>query len=170
MRVCPRHPSTNWQGSPRQRRTLRRRGLQQLALNSGITRRSAKMASIPPKAHQNIAAIASSRDLSLLRAGMSTTSAMNWIWGTSNCMITGTSTTLLKRHGHLSCTHGHVNHLVQSSTTAMWELGCLLHTCTRKLDRHNRDNDHLVSVLQLEKIYGFLNRTMGICLCATTGM
>ena len=60
--------------------------------------------------------------------------------------------------------------LVQSSTTAMWELGCLLHTCTRKLDRHNRDNDHLVSVLQLENFYGFLNRTMENCLCNTTEM
>ena len=35
---------TNWQGSPRQRRTLRRRGLPKLALNSGTTRRSAKNA------------------------------------------------------------------------------------------------------------------------------
>ena len=35
----------------------------------------------------------------------------------------------------------------------MWELGCLLHACTRKLDRHNRDIDHLVSVLQLENFY-----------------
>ena len=37
------------QGSPRQRRTLRHRGLQKLALKSGTTRRSAKTAENPRK-------------------------------------------------------------------------------------------------------------------------
>ena len=49
MRVCPRHHSLIVQGSPRQRRTLRHRGLQKLALNSGTTGGARKKASMPPK-------------------------------------------------------------------------------------------------------------------------
>ena len=35
---------------------------------------------------------------------------------------------------------------------------------------HNRDVDHLIYVLQLENLCGLLEETMGICICATTGM
>ena len=48
----------------------------------------------------------------------------------------------------------------------LWELGCLLHDCTRELDWHNKDIDNLVHVQQLESLW----RTRGICICATTGM
>ena len=40
--MCPQSPLPIVQGSPRQRRTLHRRGLEKLALNSGTNRRSAK--------------------------------------------------------------------------------------------------------------------------------
>ena len=66
--------------------------------------------------------------------------------------------------------NGRVNDLVQAKKRVqLWELGCPLHVCTRERDLHN-SIDHLVSVLQLENFYGFLNRTMGICLCNTTEM
>ena len=63
---------------------------------------------------------------------------------------------------------GHVNDLVQSfNELHLWELGCLLHVCTRELaGPRNRDVDHLINVLQLENLCGLLDKTMGICICA----
>ena len=97
MRVCPRHheligknpvpshlgvklpatPATP--GSPRRRRTLHRRGLEKLALNSGITGRSAKNGAKCAK-KPLIAVITrtpGSRALLCCTTGMSINSAMN---------------------------------------------------------------------------------------------
>ena len=43
MCLCQQHRYSNWQGSPRWQRTLRHRGLQKLALNSGTTGGARKM-------------------------------------------------------------------------------------------------------------------------------
>ena len=71
------------------------------------------------------------------------------------------------RHRHLSLhTRACKRPCRELQRLQLWELGCLLHACTRELDRHNKDIDHLVNVQQLENLW----RTMGICLCATTEM
>ena len=53
----------------------------------------------------------------------------------------------------------------------LWELDCLLHECTENCTTCQPNIDHLVNVLQRKNLYVFLKRgTIGICLCATTGM
>ena len=130
MCLCQHHPSSNWHGSPRRRRTLHHRGLQKLALNSGITRRSAKNASGPPKnpSHRHKPPLLKAEYLSLVRAGMSTTSGDEQNLGhfhphdhrdVHNLVDCVMST--------CRCTQRHVNHLVQElrrssavfSTTAL---------------------------------------------------
>ena len=198
MRVCPRHPRTSWQGSPRQRRTLRRRGLQKLALNSGITRRSAKKgvntAENPvPRPSKHRRHNPKSRDLSLLRAGMSTTSAMhdhrdvhNFVEASWALVVvhTGMSTTLSK-----NCVGARLSSPRLHSETATAQQGprspC---QCTATGEfvwfpeqdhgnlslHHDRDVDDLVQIcdeLQLQNLHSFLHcHNPSTCCCTTTGV
>ena len=100
--------------------------------------------------------------LSLLRAGMSTNSGDHVhphdhrdVTTLLNC---ATGTCGSQRACQRPCPELH--------RLQLWEFGCLLHTCTQELDRHNKVIDHLVNVQQLENLW----RTRGICICATTGM
>ena len=81
-----------------------------------------------------------------------------------NCDRTSTTASVVAHNGHAT-TGPEFNEL------QLWELGCLLHDKTQRICWTCTTNiNHLVSVLQLENLDGLLNRTMGICLCAMTGM
>ena len=134
MRVCPRHPSSNWQGSPRWQRTLRHRGLQKLALNSGITGGARKMTQNASKSPITaaITRLLKAAYQSLLHNGNVHDSAGEQNLRhlhierdeTCRCMITVTFTT--------------AEHL-------------------RHDDLHNRDIGHLKRALQLRDLRSFLN-------------
>ena len=83
------------------------------------------------------------------------------------CTATGES---LEDQGKLQLRHDKdVNDLAQAfDELQLWDLDGLPQQRTNLLDLQNTIN-HLVDVLQ-DNLYGFLNKTMGICLCATKGI
>ena len=137
MRVCPRHHSLIGKGSPRWQRTLHHRGLQKQELNSGTTGGARKKASIPPKmplprpppCHRRHNRQAESRV---------PVSVASW-----NVHQICDELNLGHFHPHDHRTSTTIDELErlcpELQRLQVWELGCLLHACTRELDRHNKD-------------------------------
>ena len=69
---------------------------------------------------------------------------------------------------HLSLHNdGHVQRQCPCKTAQLWEIGCLLHVCTRKLqDLHDPRRPPCQCTATGESLW----ETQGICICATTGM
>ena len=96
-----------------------------------------------------ITALLKAEYLSLLRAGMSTDFGDELNLGRIHTHGHRDVHNLdeLRHRGTCRCTQRACNDLVQSfNELQLWKLGCLLRACTRELDLHNKDIDHLVNV------------------------
>ena len=161
------------------------RGLENWRSTPGTTGGARKIASIPPKKpshahHPFIATITAkmrAEDLSLLRAGMSTISAMNRIWGASTAthdhrdvhnideLRQPTSTTTAPVVAH----NGHGNDLVESSTSCNCGTSAVFCSLKPKCTcRRKNGHRHLVQELHLssqQRACPLCSRTAPQCTC-----
>ena len=146
-------------GSPRQRRTLRRRGLRKLALNSGTTRRSAKNAEKRKKLHRRH-------------------TQHCWKLCTRLCCTTGMSTNsgdeLSLRHLQQEPTplhdHSDVHCTKKTSTTLSRYCNCGTSTVFRTTNRDVHNNGHVKNRVQELDTHATTCTTGTSTNCTTTGV